>query len=193
MLNLTGQTIGRLEVIFEAPSIKRAGQQGRGSDRYWFCLCECGNMVAVRQECLRGENPKTRSCGCLQKEEAAARQLKGNGESAFNKLLASYVKKAEKKHRLFLLTIDEFKTLTKGDCHYCGKPPSNTWTQPGGQYIYNGVDRINSQGNYEQSNCVSCCWVCNFMKNDLSVEAFLNACYSILKHCRPDWIRERDV
>lgn len=75
MLNLTGQTIGRLEVIFEAPSIKRAGQQGRGSDRYWFCLCECGNMVAVRQECLRGENPKTRSCGCLQKEEAAAKRI----------------------------------------------------------------------------------------------------------------------
>jgi hypothetical protein len=126
----------------------------------------------------------------LQKEGAASRKRKKEGESAFNKLLASYKKKADEKEILFLLTTEEFELLTKGDCHYCGREPSNTWTQPGGQYIYNGIDRIDSKGNYETSNCVSCCWVCNFMKNEQSVEEFLNACIRILKHSKPEILRE---
>ena len=37
-----------------------------------------------------------------------------------------------------------------------------------------GIDRINSYGNYEITNCVSCCARCNFMKGSLNYREFIN-------------------
>ena len=64
---------------------------------------------------------------------------------------------------LFFVTVDIFITLIKGNCHYCGKEPNK----------YNGIDRVNNELGYIDSNCVSCCSFCNMEKNDLPVEYFL--------------------
>lgn len=61
--DLSGKKYGRLSVIGTAP------KQGRHI--MWMCLCDCGNVVKVRNDhLLKGE---TKSCGCWIAERTAQR------------------------------------------------------------------------------------------------------------------------
>lgn len=65
--DLTGQTFGRLTVVSLAEN-----EEGR-KGVYWVCRCECNEVCTVRGDhMVRG---RTRSCGCLNREVAARRQL----------------------------------------------------------------------------------------------------------------------
>merc|ERR1712146_83158 len=50
--------------------------------------------------------------------------------------------------------------------HYCSQRPSSQTRI--------GIDRINSGGNYEITNCVPCCARCNFMKGSLDCREFVD-------------------
>lgn len=54
-----GSKFGRLTVLSRDSSIK-----GRG---YWQCQCDCGEKKTILSDSLR--SGKTRSCGCLAKEQ----------------------------------------------------------------------------------------------------------------------------
>lgn len=60
--DLTGQRFGRLVVV------ERRSSQG-GPVR-WLCRCDCGRETTVRRGDMR--SGRTRSCGCLRREIAAA-------------------------------------------------------------------------------------------------------------------------
>ena len=53
-----------------------------------------------------------------------------------------------------------------------------------GTYIYNGIDRIDSNIGYEPDNCVTCCVICNRMKNKYSKNAFLLHVSKITKYLK---------
>lgn len=61
--NLIGQVFGRLTVVEKAENI--------GASVAWKCVCECGNEVIVRAECLK--NGSTKSCGCFKSEYSSKR------------------------------------------------------------------------------------------------------------------------
>ncbi len=42
-----------------------------------------------------------------------------------------------------------------------------------------GIDRINNNIGYEINNCISCCKICNIMKNKNNKDLFLNQCFNI--------------
>lgn len=63
LIDLTGMKFGRLTVL------KRA--KNRETRAWWFCECECGNVIEVSGKSLRKE--RTRSCGCYQKESTSKR------------------------------------------------------------------------------------------------------------------------
>jgi hypothetical protein len=42
----------------------------------------------------------------------------------------------------------------------------------GGYYLYNGIDRVDNTLGYSKENCVSCCKICNYMKQVLTLEEF---------------------
>lgn len=65
-LDLTGRRFGRLVVL------ERAGYRKGGIT--WRCLCDCGKRVIIQGGNLR--NGLTRSCGCLAREQVAARMRK---------------------------------------------------------------------------------------------------------------------
>lgn len=58
-LDLTGQRFNRLVAL-------RRGQNGAARKTRWVCQCDCGRVVAVFTDKLRGN--KTKSCGCLNAE-----------------------------------------------------------------------------------------------------------------------------
>lgn len=67
-MNLVGKQFGRLVVLRKALP-KEIHKKTQGV--YWYCKCECGNFTVVRTTQL--VNGKTKSCGCLAREQSAKR------------------------------------------------------------------------------------------------------------------------
>jgi len=164
-LLLEGKRFGRLLV-------QRFVMRDRFGAAMWECMCDCGNTVTIRSNSLTSGN--SLSCGCLQKDAVAERAKKDTGEAAFRNVYNSYKCRAERKGLAFSLADQEFKSLTTDECFYCGAPPQNTKKSgyENGDYIYNGIDRIDNSHGYELSNCVTCCRLCNRAKADLSLSDF---------------------
>jgi hypothetical protein len=66
-----GEVYGRLMLLCEAPPV------GRRRRRAFFCKCDCGNFTVVVLGDLR--SGCTTSCGCYQKEVAAAARTTHGG------------------------------------------------------------------------------------------------------------------
>jgi len=151
----------------------------KGNHLYWKCLCDCGNITFQSTTNLR--QGKVVYCGCFAIELATQRlpipKVKfEKGVASFNVLYAQYVGGAKRRDIKFLLTKEQFKTLTSENCHYCGTAPFTHISRRGtnGDYIYNGIDRKDSSENYTMENCVPSCKDCNLLKMDMSYGAFLN-------------------
>ena len=96
------------------------------------------------------------------------------GEASFNCLYYDYRRTAFKRGHAFELTKEEVKTLTKQNCFYCNKPPSQVVTAKHSysSYIYNGIDRKNNKEGYYLNNVVPCCFPCNDIKGAKSLDEF---------------------
>jgi hypothetical protein len=83
------------------------------------------------------------------------------------------------------ITKEQYRILTKGNCHYCGKPPRHVRKDDKtfhGGYLCNGIDRVDNTKGYVIDNCVPCCWECNSMKHAFHVNHFIDHVHSIVKH-----------
>lgn len=87
-----------------------------------------------------------------------------------------YVKGAKDRHKLFNLTQKQCEKLFKEQCYYCGFKYENDG------YLL-GIDRKNNNLGYLESNCVSCCSLCNYMKRTYTENDFINICEHILVYC----------
>lgn len=137
------------------------------SNSMWEFKCSCGRTGVLSGSALRRSN-KCKSCGM------AARR-KAKGECSFNGLFLRYRHGALSRNLKFSLTKTQFKTLTQSNCFYCGTPPKNKHKgrTAFGEYVYNGVDRLDSKGDYSLKNCVACCAICNRAKSNLTLDEFL--------------------
>lgn len=158
----------------------------KSQDAYWFCRCDCGTERAVKGSHLRRE--LSTGCGCRRAHALGKRGSLAPGEGAVRQLYRGYKQLARSKKREFALSLEEFKLLTKGDCHYCGIPPCQTVKRLhnggksiGTEYKYNGIDRVDSSKGYTLSNCVSACGIHNKMKLTMSQAEFLAACEAVVK------------
>ena len=113
----------------------------------------------------------TKSCGCLINKKNRLQK----GEAAFNKVFRMYKQSAKTRKMNFNLTKEEIKELTRQRCHYCNSEPMGISKGKTfyGDYIYNGIDRVDNSIGYELDNCVSCCSMCNMMKRDVNINDFL--------------------
>jgi len=170
-----GEKFGRLTVI----GLER--KQYHTEDRprtMYVCKCDCGKTAVVRSVSVR--KGLTRSCGCLAIEKATGRNNAGalrKYQASFNHLYHMYSTaciKSNKRNLTFSLTKQQFRKLTKQNCTYCGKSPSNVNKgEYYGYYVYSGLDRIDNEKGYTLDNVVPCCKVCNWMRRLLPQEEFL--------------------
>jgi hypothetical protein len=167
-----GQKFGRLTTI--------SYKKGR-----WFCLCECGDHTEVKTENLTSQN--TRSCGCLNREIASQKSDKLiAGRRKYEPKIAS----ARRRWQSYLysdsqcVSFDEFMIISQQNCVYCGIGPSTNFNcgnannssikkKAEGEFIYNGMDRIDSSRHHTIDNVVPCCYDCNRAKNNRTVKNFL--------------------
>lgn len=159
LIDLTGKKFGKLTVV------RRAEKRSLGKV-WWLCSCDCGNMTTTNSQQLKDR--KTKSCGCL--------KLRGYGEASFNSIFNSYKRGAKYRGLEFHLTKDEFRYLTAQNCHYCGASPMNSHQSNGcvGEYVYNGIDRVDSAVGYIKENCVPCCAICNRAKTNRNRGEFMD-------------------
>jgi hypothetical protein len=139
---------------------------------YALCTCSCGKSKKISLASLQTGN--STSCGCATRADGFSFV---DYEPGVSKLFNWYQKAAKEKNRSFKLDPEEFYTLIKGNCTYCGTPPMNRkkrYDMGDRSYIlsYNGIDRIDSSKGYVKGNVTSCCTWCNTMKLDLTLEQF---------------------
>jgi len=176
--DISGKRFGKLLVL----SIAEKPENVKCQNTYWLCQCDCGNTkIIVSNSIISGI---TSSCGCEHKKIVNDRN--SNGQASFRSIFNLYKRNAKNRNINFNLSIDEFKEITQKNCYYCNVSPkqfSSNYIQYG-LYIYNGIDRIDSNKGYEIDNVVPCCGVCNRAKLAMPLDEFIlwikNLCeYSI--------------
>lgn len=137
----------------------------------WNCVCECSNLQQVSQQSLRKKNNNCKKCG----------RRRDHNQESINKLFItlnwhSYQKNARRRGYAFLLTKETFKSLIFSNCFYCSfkGTKKNTYSDNKivGEVICNGIDRIDNNYGYFETNCVPCCGTCNMAKSSMSQSDF---------------------
>ena len=163
--DLLGKKFGRLTVT------ERSYPNTKLGDAMWLCKCECGKeRIVVGNSLRRG---LTKSCGCLNVEVASKSNKLKSGLSNMRIVMSYYKRNAKKKGLKFELTEKQFTELTKQECYYCGvKPYRIQKLRKNGEYVYNGLDRIDNDKGYAINNVVSCYAKCNYAKRNMSLQEF---------------------
>jgi hypothetical protein len=156
--NLKNKTFGDLLII------QRLGSHKSSKSIIYLCECICGKQIELTSKAL--QRRKIINCGC---KIIPGKKLPGD-QAIFNKLLSGYKSNAKRKNLPFTLTNNECRSLFKGNCFYCGVEPKQIFTHKKsiGEFIYNGIDRLNNDMGYSLMNTASCCTKCNFIKNKYS-------------------------
>lgn len=173
-----GLKIGRLTVT--GHKIVELSEKSRSGHRYCrkiVCRCDCGKTTTIRASSLTGGN--TTSCGCVaasRRVEAAMKAWKlPYGQAAFNVVYGGIKKVANDRKIKFDLTPEEARRIVTSKCYYCGIDPCQTrkcLARLNGNFVYNGVDRLDSSVGYNPTNCVPCCKTCNYAKRTMTVDEF---------------------
>lgn len=100
LVDLTGQTFGRLKVI------ERVKNNKNGKAR-WLCECECGKKVIVYSTNL--VRNITLSCGCLSKEMLINRNKRFNTYEIFEDYVVFYTNNNEP----FYVDLDDFEKVKR--------------------------------------------------------------------------------
>lgn len=165
--NLIGKKFGRWlvnSIAFSKPKLRRV---------YLNVTCDCGTNKNIQSEGL--VNNKSTSCGCLHKEEMIKRQIKPNNYAAKKRVFNTYKFGAKYRKINFELTEEFLFNIIQQNCFYCDKQPSNTKKTTIIEFKYNGIDRVDNDVGYINSNCVPCCDSCNFSKKSVNKNIIFKA------------------
>lgn len=91
LIDLTGQTFGRLTVLEKDKVRKTSG----GS--YWICRCECGTIKSVKSISLR--NGDISSCGCYRQEQLRKAKYQKSEKEMLNKRFGKLIVKKRSEHK----------------------------------------------------------------------------------------------
>lgn len=140
----TNERHGRLKVI--GISDKRSGRK-----TYWNCLCDCGNKVTVRSDCLG----TTKSCGCLKKTKAPLNLGKTNLHGLTHHPVYgrwnAMINRCENPNTLAYKNYGERSIKVCDEWHDLKE--FIRWSEENGFNNKLTLERIDVNGNYEPSNC----------------------------------------
>lgn len=149
--DLTGQRFGRLTVVSKAENI--------GNSPAWNCICDCGNAKVVRGYSLK--NGDTKSCGCLQRE-VISEKLKIHGNCRLYRIWRNMKNRCESPSNI------GYELYGGRGISVC-KEWANSyisfrdWAMSNGYRDDLTIDRIDTNGDYEPSNCR---WVTNAIQQN---------------------------
>ena len=87
------------------------------------------------------------------------------------RIFKNYKRSAEKRGLEFNLSESDFENNKRLACEYCGSLLDKA-----------RFDRVDNQNGYCKENIVPCCTLCNFLKNDLHKDLFLEQISKIYEY-----------
>jgi hypothetical protein len=196
-LDLIGMRYNMLMVVEKLPSRVYGDNSKYYKKRMWLCKCDCGNMTEANTGALTCD--KKKSCGCLTPTKSAENSIKSRHKIAkedggYRSIYSSYKQNARSRKFNFNIDFDYAVNIMKGNCHYCGIEPSNTYMKSYYNVNYNGIDRVDNTLGYEMNNVVACCKMCNIAKNNNTEQEFLEWVKRLSKHQRlKDEYKSKDL
>ena len=146
LIDLTGKKFGRLTVI------KRA--ENRGKQVRWLCKCDCGGETITSSQNLREGH--TKSCGCYNKDINRELHLK-HGDGGRKEKTRLYRIWAAMLRRCETPTTERYQKYGAKGISVCKEWHDyinfKEWAISNGYADTLTIDRIDSKGNYEPSNC----------------------------------------
>jgi hypothetical protein len=175
--DLSGQRFSRLLVLERSEDKKRTA---------WLCKCDCGNEVIVTS--LNLKNGSSNSCGCYQKEKAAAVNFK-HGLSSHPLFDVHY----DMLRRCYNSSCKSYKNYGARGINVCDewRDDVNSFIQWGEKDYKPGlqIDRIDNDGNYEPENCR---WVSN-KENSNNKRTNKYITFKGKIQTQAQWARELDI
>jgi len=111
LINRIGERYERLLIIAE-------GKTDHLNKKYWVCQCDCGNEIEVRGDSIT--SGKSRSCGCLQKDELALRKKHGYRYGSDSYKTHHKDLRLQRKYGITLEDYFEIIDSQDGQCAICG-------------------------------------------------------------------------
>ena len=143
-IDLTGQKFGRLTVIKRVKNDKHGGSM-------WLCKCDCGTIKTIRGNSLR--QGLTVSCGCYQKEATVKSQTThGSSKTRLFHIWQNMKRRCYNPNYKFYNYYGG-RGITICDEWLNNFSAFKQWSLQNGYTNKLTIDRINSNGNYEPSNC----------------------------------------
>ncbi len=148
IVDITNEKYGSLIVIGFGSRKKNKW----GSRTYWLCKCECGNEKLVRKDHLT--SGKTKSCGCLEKENLKKIMFQKTHGQSGTKL---YYVWNSMRMRCSNPNVLNYPNYGGRGITYCDEwekfEPFYKWAKENGYNEDLTIDRIDVNGNYEPKNC----------------------------------------
>ena len=145
-----------MDVKFARLAVVALDRKDSSYNKYWRCLCECGNTTVVREDKLK--TGKVKSCGCLSQEVRKVLQVKALVEDR-NYTRSSYQGMMYRCHNKNSASYEEYggSGIEVCDRWRFGDGVNNGWTcffmdmgpRPRGKTI----DRIDGSKGYSPDNC----------------------------------------
>lgn len=158
-IDRTGIKFGSWLVVCRLPN--------KGRQTRWRVKCICGSEKEMSSSAFWQGRKKNKCLACY-------RGRGSSEETAIDRILHTYKKTALNRGLVFALSYEQFKNLLSGRCFFCKIPSQNKLVlSPHYFYQYSGIDRLDNDLGYIQSNCVSCCIVCNRAKANLEIHEFM--------------------
>lgn len=164
---LIGKTIGHYNIL-DFCEVKKSKNN---SYAYYYDV-QCVKCGSIRKHVLYNRNSwEDYYQGC---PDCSRVKL-----SYYERRFKEYQQSAKVRNLEWSLTFEQFCDLISKNCVYCNSKPENHFRSIGqkktiSEGVMNGIDRVDSSKGYTIDNCVSCCSKCNYMKNDLSKDTFLD-------------------
>lgn len=165
--------------------------QYQHAKRLWEVQCDCGVIkILPPADVVRGA---VKSCGCLNSE---TRKALGKKNRKHDPKISSAKNVWHKTYHD--CDFDLFLKLSQMPCYYCGRLPDKSFNVGNqrkklklsvselqlkeGNFVYNGLDRIDSSLGHVPDNVVPCCAFCNYMKLDYTQQEFIDQIDKIYTH-----------
>jgi hypothetical protein len=160
-IDYTGQTFGKLTALHFTGKYF-----GKSRKRIWLYQCSCGKTTeTLSEKVVAGW---TTSCGCAKGQYTGAR-------STAYQVYGEHYADGD-------LTFAQFEYLTRQPCYWCGKfnmCRRKHRTKKDLFFSYHGLDRLDNSRVHDYDNVVPCCWPCNDLRKNRSVQQFVSRIDSI--------------
>lgn len=166
-----GEKNGELELIKflgHKESKDKSKKSGIKNHALYLAKCNCGNEIEVKYNHFACGNVSSCSCKSGAKSGLSSKTLGVH--------FSNYKRSAKIRNYSFDLSFEDFEKLVTSKCFYCGENPVLDLLTIDKKkcYVFNGIDRINSNFGYNLDNCVSCCSNCNYAKRSMTSKQFIS-------------------